>query len=463
MCNYKLFICLQYCLIQVDESVIDELLPKSKKRKLEIKNKENLEGNGSGFDQHHNINTSFAHHEVDDESTSTSLLKGLFYNILIIALCILFSSPALLLPQHNVIIHPEYCYEILIVGCLSFGLTQTFDTLLACKLYFKVDSLISLRVFFYLYLIGAIAWIFAYSTTYLVWTILCGYKQPLPLSLGVVFIWYLVQYISLYILFKHELSIRNEFRKKIRAFNFSRLYVIFMDVQFNCVSYLFKILPSRMQWSLGLLLPLLREMNFRMLSRILLKSTCDDDPKESGKMLLIIASNSVYLLYVAIKVSHTATQMTSYLILFIDFMINLYSCKNILRLHRIIGQENEGNLAHKRYIQQHLLKLILVETLEVLVPLAYVITVLIAYYGPNADILGNIGNSQWQYEAIPDIRKLVESLMLMFVIDICSAVIAGLLLWKLCCINVLRKACAAIKEYWAIIAVVVSHFLNYVS
>ena len=447
----------------MDESVVDELLPKSKKRKLEIKNKENPEGKGSEFDQHHNINNSFTHHEVDDGSSSTSLLKGIFYNILIIALCILFSSPALLLPQHNTIIHPEYCYEIIIVGCLSFGLTQTFDTLLACKLYFKVDSLISLRVFLYLYLIGAIAWIFAYSTTYLVWTVLCGYKQPLPLSLTILYIWYLVQYISLYVLFRHELSIRNEFRKKIRAFNFSRLYVVFMDVQFNCVSYLFKILPSRIQWPLGLLLPLLREMNFRMLSRILLKSTCDDDPKEGGKILLIIASNSIYLLYVAIKVSHTATQMTSYLILFIDFVINLYSCKNILRLHKVIGQENQENSANKRYIQQHLLKLILVETLEVLVPLAYVITVLIAYYGPNADILGNIGNSQWQYEAIPDIRKLVESLMLMFVIDICSAIIAGLLLWKLCCINVLRKACAVIQEYWAIIAVVVSHFLNYVS
>ena len=448
----------------MDEAVIDELSPKSKRLKLETQNKANSEGNGSEFDQHHNINTSLAHHEVDDGSTSTSLLKGLFYHILIIALCILFSSPALLLPQHNIISHPEYCYEIIIVGCLSFGLTQTFDTLLACKLYFKVDSLISLRVFLYLYLIGAIAWILAYSTTYLVWTVLCGYNQPLPLSLGVVFIWYLVQYISLYVLFKRELSIRNEFRKKIRAFNLSRLYVVFMDVQFNCVSYLFKILPSRIQWSLGLLLPLLREMNFRMLCKILLKSTCDDDPKESGtKTLLIIASNSVYLLYVAIKVSHTATQMTSYLILFIDFIINLYSCKNILRLHKVIGQENQENLAHKRSIQQHLLKLILVETLEVLVPLAYVITVLIAYYGPNADILGNIGNSQWQYEAIPDIRKLVESLMLMFVIDICSAIIAGLLLWKLCCINVLRKACAAIQEYWAIIAVVVSHFLNYVS
>ena len=105
----------------------------------------------------------------------------------------------------------------------------------------------------------------------------------------------------------------------------------------------------------------------------------------------------------------------------------------------------------------------MVETLEALVPLAYVITILIAYYGPNANILGNIGNSQWQYEAIPDIRRLIENLTLMFVIDIFGAISVGLLLWKMCSINVMRKASEVIQDYWAIIAVIVANFLSHVS
>ena len=160
-------------------------------------------------------NDTIAQHKDKNGLKQDNLLNGL-YNILILALCVLFSSPVLLLPQHNSIIHPDYWYEIMIVGCLSFGLTQTFDTMMACKFYFKVDSMISFRVFTYLYLIGASSWIFAYSMTYLVWTVLCGYNHPLPLSLAVVYVWFLVQYIALYVLFTRELSIRDEFRKKMR-------------------------------------------------------------------------------------------------------------------------------------------------------------------------------------------------------------------------------------------------------
>ena len=455
-------ILISYYPTQEDGPVMDEMVPKSKVRKVEVETKIEFENTESQSNPEYKSNDEVVQNKDMNELKKANLFNGL-YNVLILALCVLFSSPVLLLPQHNSIIHPDYWYEIMIVGCLSFGLTQTFDTMMACKFYFKVDSMISLRVFIYLYLVGAISWIFAYSMTYLVWTVLCGYNHPLPLSLAVSYIWFLVHYIALYILFTRELSIRDDFRKKIRAFNVSRVYVLFIGAQFEAVTLLFNILPSEIQWILAFLLPLLREINIRMLTNILLLSPSVDDQNGSGQMLILIGSHSVHLLYVSIKMSHTTTQITSCLILIIDLILNLYSCKDIIRLHKVIGQENEENLVHRATIKQHLVRLILVETLEALVPLAYVITILIAYYGPNANILGNIGNSQWQYEAIPDIRRLIENLTLMFVIDICGAIIVGLLLWKMCSINVMRKAIEVIQDYWAIIAVIVANLLNYVS
>ena len=455
-------ILISYYPTQEDGSVMDEMVPKSKVRKVEIERKTEFENTESKSNAQYDLNDEVVQNKDMNESKKAHLLNGL-YNILILAVCVLFSSPILLLPQHNSIIHPDYWYEIIIVGCLSFGLTQTFDTMMACKFYFKVDSMMSLRVHIYLYLIGAVSWIFAWSMTYLVWTVLCGYNHPLPLSLAVGYIWFLVQYIALYVLFTREISIRDEFRKKIRAFNFSRVYMIFYSCQFDGVTLLFNILPSKIQWILALLLPLLREINIHILCKILLKWPRVEDEKGNGKVLILIASHSMHLLYVAIKMSHATTQITSCLILIIDFILNLYSSKDIIRLHNVIGQENEENLVHRATIQQHLVRLILVETLEALVPLAYVITTLIAYYGPNANILGNIGNSQWQYEAIPDIRRHIENLTLMFVIDILGAIIVGLLLWKTCSIDVMRKASEVIQDYWAIIAVIVANFLNYVS
>ena len=108
-------------------------------------------------------------------------------------------------------------------------------------------------------------------------------------------------------------------------------------------------------------------------------------------------------------------------------------------------------------------KLILIELLEVLVPVSYVITVLIAYYGPNAEILGNIKNDYWQYEAIDDIWESVRVVLVMFIFDGCSAIIAGFMLWRICSIDVLRKTSKLIGDLWPVIAVNIANYLNYVS
>ena len=43
--------------------------------------------------------------------------------------------------------------------------------------------------------------------------------------------------------------------------------------------------------------------------------------------------------------------------------------------------------------------LVLCETLEFIMPLGYMACFVVAYYGPNADVLGNVKNDYWQYVA----------------------------------------------------------------
>ena len=62
--------------------------------------------------------------------------------------------------------------------------------------------------------------------------------------------------------------------------------------------------------------------------------------------------------------------------------------------------------------------LALTEIMEVLIPLIYGINFVIAYYGPNSMILGNIGNSYWQYHAVEDITNTLSSVSLMFLVDL---------------------------------------------
>ena len=73
--------------------------------------------------------------------------------------------------------------------------------------------------------------------------------------------------------------------------------------------------------------------------------------------------------------------------------------------------------------------------MECLLPLIYVVTILIAYYGPNAEVLGNIGNDFWHYENIENITSLICTELVMFVVDSLSAVTVAIWLWRSCSIN----------------------------
>ena len=110
-----------------------------------------------------------------------------------------------------------------------------------------------------------------------------------------------------------------------------------------------------------------------------------------------------------------------------------------------------------------LTKLVLTEIIEILVPLSYLTTMLLAYYGPNAEILGNIKFGCWQFQQIEDIGKVLIAVMTMFIIDSSSAVIGFFWLWKSCSINALEKTFKVIRERWDAIVGISANFLIYVS
>ena len=83
--------------------------------------------------------------------------------------------------------------------------------------------------------------------------------------------------------------------------------------------------------------------------------------------------------------------------------------------------------------------LILTERIETIIPMAYLALMLMAYYGPNAEILGSVKLTIWHYRSsITDISEFVTNLSLLLVIDGSSLVINGILLWKFCNTNVLK-------------------------
>ena len=101
--------------------------------------------------------------------------------------------------------------------------------------------------------------------------------------------------------------------------------------------------------------------------------------------------------------------------------------------------------------------------MEIVVPLAYAISFVLAYYGPNSEILGNVGNDCWQYEKVTNVGTFFTSLCQMFFLDLMSGIIGGILLWKFCSINALQEGCRMLNSYWAMVAIKFAQRMTMVS
>ena len=95
----------------------------------------------------------------------------------------------------------------------------------------------------------------------------------------------------------------------------------------------------------------------------------------------------------------------------------------------------------------------LTERTETIIPLVYLTLTLMAFYGPKAEILGNIKLNIWHHQSrILDIETFVWNLLLLFFVDILSFVANGLLVWKYCNVNVLAVLLKIQKSFWFFMA-----------
>ena len=87
-------------------------------------------------------------------------------------------------------------------------------------------------------------------------------------------------------------------------------------------------------------------------------------------------------------------------------------------------------------------------------PLTYIALICMAYFGPNANLLGNIQLRIWQYQRpIEDIEQYITNVSLFLAMDFASFTINGILLWNLAKINVLKVMNKIQEEFWIMFAI----------
>ena len=104
-------------------------------------------------------------------------------------------------------------------------------------------------------------------------------------------------------------------------------------------------------------------------------------------------------------------------------------------------------------VQEIIEELSLTERIETIVPLTYMICFAIVYYGPNAEILGNVKLDLWQFKPVLDIGNYLKNVFILFVFDFMSLVINGIILRTTCNINIFKFCQNIQSEFWLIMAV----------
>ena len=87
-----------------------------------------------------------------------------------------------------------------------------------------------------------------------------------------------------------------------------------------------------------------------------------------------------------------------------------------------------------------------------------------AYYGPNADIMGSVKLRIWHHKNIIDnFEAFVINVGLLFGADFISFFVNGLLIWKFCNVNPLKVLHKIQKRYWFAMIFVEAYMLVAVS
>ena len=129
-----------------------------------------------------------------------------------------------------------------------------------------------------------------------------------------------------------------------------------------------------------------------------------------------------------------------------DFLLNAWSCRNIIKLHQ--KSTSEAYELRDRSLKYLALK----EFLELLVPTAYCFIFAAAYFGPNANLIGNVKLELWGHVKIHSLSDQLWNVGLFIIFDSIRAISIAIILWRFCKLNLYTAYCYIIKSYgWFIL------------
>ena len=334
-------------------------------------------------------------------------------------------------PQQYPIGNPKYWYESVLNLIFSWGpLAAAFQINLSFFL-MGISGKNTVRTCFVAYGYGTITSCIVSGILYMIWVTFAGLPFPMPFH-G--YITGMMTWNSMFVVFwfqcpKHWRDSSFGRRKMIFCFLFFNVNLI-GEVTYKMIQMSFVMIPTNMHWPLVIVLILVRELHAWGLGHLGKKVA--GFPDISVEIVATMNAVLRYLIFLTVDGGSITALEVSYVILVVDFSMNLICCFTIIWCNRHWSAKNQ-----KRQIKAAL-NLIINESVEFTIPITYLFNLLTAYFGPNAEILGNIKNNYWQYTSIEDLDERIKWIALLFLVDFASLAISFLLFQYFCKINVFR-------------------------
>ena len=374
--------------------------------------------------------------------------------LLILIFAVLNSTIITVLPQHNVILNPQYWYEPLFPICLGYILIGSIGKNVQCYMVMNIINIISSKSLIVIYLASVFGCSVTYVTIYILWVYGLGQCHPMPFvgHCCTLAMW-ISNNIALWLLLSTKTGANNNLtQKRIWIYISLAPIILFIGTFYAQFSSFLSKTPTKYQWCLGLLLPFMKKLSTMVATKVALKAAVEESL--SAKIAMIANVGSIHSFSVSLLMGSDISSITAYVIIFLDSIPNILSFRKVIKLDR-------SGLKHGQ--MEELKCLAVKEFMEISIPIVYCMSFVIAYYGPNAELLGNVKNEYWQYRKVNNVFSKLTNNSIFILVDAIRGAVFGLLLWRLCKLNILKVYCEIISTYGILIWVYISGALAVVS
>lgn len=391
---------------------------------------------------------------ISNRHSNIAWKRYTLYIIATILICSVAPFTFTLIPAHNVILCQGYWYEPSLQffsWCIYMGAYIVYHSVRVLN----IDYINGARYYLASALVGIVGYELPFLISSLVWTKSLRFSLPLPFhTMACGFCGVLASMALTNLSFPRDWRKDRKFKIRLKWLNYGVIYVLAIVFQYNAAAVLLHYNKNEYQPAIALVFILLREVNGSIISKFVSKTAGGDEfrAEDTGSILIGI-QHTILICY---TLGSIATYETGMFFMVSDIILSLVLC---LKLVWVRKRRPENTKEQIDLIRQ----LVLAELLEIMVTLTFLITCILAFYGPNSKLIGGIEATIWHYEAIEDMPAYLKTVLTLFTVDFSCAIVSSVLLWLSCRINLFVAFMAMEKEHGVYICVCLGNFITSVS